>query len=778
MLFFILLPVGLIAQDNLSVTFSIKGGIYSEPQDVELSSLEGSSIFYSKDGSYPNMSSIKYSGVPILTDSISVIRAVSYHEGKKSSINTQSFFCNRAHSLPIVSISSDPSNFWDFGTGIYVKGCCADSTMPYYGANFWKSWEKPCNIEIYQPDGEQCINQRAGMSLFGGYSRMLPQKSIAIIARKKFGKSRFEYPIFQERNTKKYKSFIVRNSGGDFKKTQLRDAFMTQLAKPTGVAIQAYEPAIVYINGVYWGIQNIREKISEHYLKSNFKVNKDNVDILRHNGVKRHGYSKNYKHLLYFLRSNDLSDNQSIDSLSKFMNIQDFINYNICEIYSGNQDAGGNIRYFRERTSTAKWRWIFYDLDLGLSNDKREGYKENTLLKFTTASNEVWPNPSWSTFIIRSLLINKKLEEQYINTFSDLLNTAFHSDTAEQLLTRMKEKIATEIPYHQKRWGASVKNWNDNIEIVRTFIRERPEYLKGHLIEKFGLDDMVNIKIAIPEGHICKIRLNTLYLKNSFTGDYFNSVPITVSVKPKHDYEFVGWKGRKETTAILVVNPEKNMTLEPILRPRDSSLHKDGIIINEISLKQVMGDSVGDWIELYNRTDQSINLNGWSLSKLKFSKRFLITDEVIIGPKTYIVLARSKSNVIQAYNLNELDVSGDLGFGLSKEGDVVKLYDKDEKIVDYVRYDDIYGAIDSSFTLAMISPDSSRLDALNWLIQDPTPLEINSSYKTFLFEEANAKEFKRNALIFGGIVLLFIVLIGAVFARRSYKKRQVLKNLN
>ena len=73
---------------------------------------------------------------------------------------------------------------------------------------------------------------------------------------------------------------------------------MTQLAKPTGVAIQEYEPAIVFINGEYWGIQNIREKINEYYLAQNYGVDKDNVDILRQNGVRRHGYSKNYKKLL------------------------------------------------------------------------------------------------------------------------------------------------------------------------------------------------------------------------------------------------------------------------------------------------------------------------------------------------------------------------------------------------------------------------------------------------------------------------------------------------
>ena len=107
-------------------------------------------------------------------------------------------------------------------------------------------------------------------------------KSLAIISRKKYEKKYFKYPIFKEKSIKKYKSFILRNSGGDFNKTHFRDALITQLTRPVNLPIQAYQPVVLYINGVYWGIHNAREKINEHYLKGNFGANPDSVTIMKH----------------------------------------------------------------------------------------------------------------------------------------------------------------------------------------------------------------------------------------------------------------------------------------------------------------------------------------------------------------------------------------------------------------------------------------------------------------------------------------------------------------
>ncbi|MFD1553030.1 hypothetical protein DNU06_11930 [Putridiphycobacter roseus] len=738
------------------------GGKFEAPVYVKLVADSAESIYYTLDGSAP------HSGTTLYVDSIyvqdvAVIRAVAYQNGVRSKVKTQSYFCDRAYDLPIISIVSEPGNFWSYDKGIFEKGCCADSTMPYYGANFWKSWEYECNVELYSKKGKKCFNQLAGMSLFGGYSRMLPQKSLAIIARSKYGKKRFEYPIFKERKNKKYKSFIIRNSGGDFKRTQLRDAFMTQLAKPTGVAVQAYEPAIVFINGRYWGIQNLREKISEHYLAANFDVDKDKVDILRHNGVKRHGYSTQYKFLLKFLRTQDLTLETVKDSLGKFMDLHDYIRYNISEVYSDNKDAGGNIRYFKERKPKAKWRWIFYDLDMGLSNDDRTGYASNTLGKFTTFSNEKWPNPGWSTFIIRTLLQNEDLKVQYINTFSDYLNTYFHADTALRLWHKMSKKIENEIPYHQKRWGANVKNWEDNLAIVEKFVRLRPEHLWQHLKIKFELDTTVQIEFTHPGDSVCDVTFNSLQLKESYSGLYFKGIPQTIKVKPKHDYELIGWEGLAEKTEKIVFTADQAMQLKPIIVAKDSSEYRHQIIINEVSFNQVDSDTTGDWIELYNRSNESVDLYQWRVTDRSFKKGYVIEEHITLKPNDLLVIGSTAVNGFQITDLN---------FGLSKKGEQIKVYDANGFLVDVMKYNNEFAVIDSSFSLALIHVDSLGLRPDNWVVEAVTPGMDNNGYlsilETLKFEK-EAKERQERWLMIGGVALTVFVLL-FIFIRRRKKK--------
>jgi hypothetical protein len=742
-----------------------QGGIYNGETVVTLTSSPEAKIYYTLDGAEPNSSSFRYSQ-PITVKTVNVIRAVAYLNGKKSPIATESYFCDRSYTLPVISIATNPANLWDYDVGIYVMGCCADTIEPYVGANFWKDWEKRANIEMYEPNGELCFNQTAGINLFGGFSRMLPQKSLAVFARSKYGNNRFEYPIFPERDIDEYKSFIIRNAGGDFRRAHLRDAFMTQLAKPTGVAIQAYRPAIVFLNGEYWGIQNIREKISEHYLDDNFDVDKDNVDILRHNGVVRHGTSKNYKQLLQFLRSNDLKNDSIVEHLRTFMDVDDFIRYNIAETYSDNRDAGGNIRYWREREDGAKWRWVFYDLDLGLGNNEPNGYKNNTLKKFTNANAEAWPDPAWSTFIIRKLLENEKLKYQYINTFADHLNTVYHQDTAVKLLRSMALAIDDEMVFHVKRWKTSHENWKYHVARVEEFVQNRPTYVRQHIQEKFGLDGTSKVNIDHPGVDVAEIKFNSIKVEKYFEGIYFNNVPVTISVKPKHDYVFVGWEGRSEKTKKLQVILNSNLSLKPIFEPRKRSVWSDSIVLNELCVYQVEKDSSDDWIELYNRSNETINLSNWGITDGDFKGRFKLPENTLLKAHEFLIIAKNPVSFGLVYG-DTLPVIGDLNFGLKAEGELIKLYDDLGQIVDSLTYDNVENKELKSWNRRHPNDLGNGLD--DWTLEYPRPGKMSMEHELFLKAEAEKAHWKKVYFISGGG--FFFILLAGLVSYRLFKKR-------
>lgn len=766
---FLLVAQLLLGQDKPELTFSPIGGVYDSGTTVTLDAGEGATIYYSLDGTIPSSGSNRYTK-PIVVNEVALIRAVAYKSGKRSAVVTNTYVCDRPYDLPVVSLATDPENLWNFEYGIYVEGCCADTIEPHMGANYWMDWERSANIEMYDEEGELCFNQGCGINIFGGFSRMLPMKSLAVFARSKYGDNRFRYPIFPEREEDEYKSFILRNSGGDFKRTHIRDAFMTQLAKPTGVAIQAYRPAVVFINGKYWGIQNIREKISEHYLKSNYGVDKDNVDILRQNGVKRHGYSTNYKKLLAYLRQNDLADDSNVEKLRTFMDVDDFIRYNIAEVYSDNRDAGGNIRYWRERNDSAKWRWVYYDIDQGLGNNAPQGYKRNTLLKFTSVNNEKWPDPPWSTFIIRSLLKNKKLENQYINTFADHLNTVYHADTANRLMDEMVAVIDDEMKFHQKRWGASYKNWKHHLGIMRKFISLRPYYCRNHIMAKFGLEDTLNISISHPGEDICDLQFNSLDLKSDFEGVYFKNVEVQLTVVPDHDYEFVGWADGSDEGPVRTFKPQSDISIEPIVKPKPKSHFADKLFFNEISFYQPEADTSKDWVELYNNTDNSIDLSDFVFTERSFKKGWKIPAGTVISPKGYLLLVQDKESFDANYEVDTWPKVGDFGFGLSSKGELVRLYDNKGFLVDSITYTPYCNDLpDSTFTIALTHPDSCASNTA-WMKERPNPGSINDTYQDYLDTEEK-KRYWTKVFYIGGGSFFFISVVG-ILLFRSYRKRK------
>lgn len=760
------------SQDTL-LHFSKRGGVYpGQTFDITLQPINDTvKIFYTLDGSYPDGDATFYHR-PLHIDKNTVVRAVGYFKGKKGKTITQSYFVDREYSIPVVSITCNPEDLFSEERGIYAMGCCADTTMPYMGANFWKTWERRANFELYETDNKQALNQEVSIKIFGGFSVALPQKSLAIYARKRYGDNRFRYPIFPEKDIKKYKNFVLRNSGGDFNRTQLKDAFMTQMVKNRGVSIQAYRPAVVFLNGAYWGIQNLREKLNEYYLKYNFDLDKDSVFILRHNGEVQIGdYStkKQYRSVLNYMKENDMSKEEHLEYVKSKFDVYNYIRYNIAETYSDNRDAGGNIRYWRYDSDTAKWRWLLYDTDMGLGTDHPKGYMRNTVDKFTKINNEAWPDPPWSTFIIRKLLEHPEMEDYYINTFADFLNTSLHQDSALNLLNRMIDGIDEEMPYHHRRWKGSDNAWQYQLGIVKTFVKKRPFYLRQYIVEKFALSDTSRVTFELPKKGLKKFQLNTLRIDrySEFKGQYFVGTAIPYQIETPYDYEFVGWEGEgfKQLDSNHISITANKAHIKPVVQPKPKS-EVLGVVINEWSLKQTATQDSEDWIEIYNHSGKAISFIGWTLRDEKDDHIFEMPS-ITLQPEGYIVIAQNKHVFDSVYNNEVQYVYGDIDFGFSASGDQVRLYDSKGFMVDSLTYDTLaYGAFKSKKTLNREHPGKS-----GWSFADPTPGKINVPYALHLQQKEDEQKLKEAIKFWSVVGGIAVVITGvAIYLLRRYYK--------
>ena len=412
-------------------SISTQSGFYSSSINVSVShSLQDVTIRYTNDGTIPEPTSIVYS-IPIQIDSTSVLRFRAFKNGYTPSITeTRTYFINEQTDLPVFSLVTDPANFFSDTSGIYVAGTngiidnC--STEP---RNWNQDWERPVSLEFFEFDKSLAFKVNTGVKINGGCSRLYPEKSLAFFFRGEYGNDKLRYRLFDDIPVYEYNNFILRSSGQDWWRTMFRDA-MVQTLVEQGMKLdyQDYRPSILFINGEYWGIHNIREKLNEHYVFYHHGVDKDNIDLIEISKgiVANSGDVAAYNEMINFLSTNNMADPANYEYIKSIVDIDEYIDYQIAQIYAANGDwPGSNMKLWRERAAGSKWRWMIYDLDFTFGGNAQGLATTNTLAQATATNGPAWPNPPWSTLMLRKLLDNPDFKNEFIQRFAAHVNTTF-----------------------------------------------------------------------------------------------------------------------------------------------------------------------------------------------------------------------------------------------------------------------------------------------------------------------------------------------------------------
>jgi len=464
--------------------FSAQGGFYTSPLSLSISSPEDSTvIYYTTDGSVPGPGSKIYTK-PLDIESTSVISARAYKNGYlPSHVVTNTYLFEPGNGFATISITTDPENLWDEDTGIYVMGKHAEPEYPYKGANFWQEWEKPAHIEFYETDGSLAFSLDAGISIHGEYTRAADQKSFAIEARKKYGSEYINYPVFPEKNLSRYQSIILRNSGQDNGNTKIRDVLISRLMKGTGIDYQAYRPAVLYLNGEYWGLYTLRESTDKYFLSfNNHLPNPENLDIIEGNNRVHQGDDSQFRSVLQYIRSHDLSVDEYYEHVKTLIDVDNFIDYQIAVIYAANTD-NGNIKFWRERTPGSKWRWILFDFDMAFRRVDHDTVSHVFNPEGTGAGN--W----FSTTIQMGLLQNDEFKEEFLRRFAYHLNNTFEPNHVISVIDELASEIEPGIQRNFKKWTGSYNLWKECVKKLKDFITGRPYYVKMYIQRYFGLTD-------------------------------------------------------------------------------------------------------------------------------------------------------------------------------------------------------------------------------------------------------------------------------------------------
>jgi Leucine-rich repeat (LRR) protein len=601
-------------------SFSRRGGFYDEPFELELTSHEpNAAIYYTLDGSTPTEKSTRYAGsVPIkyLVDprrdvfTGTAVRAkVVAKNGGSSKVVTRTYFVDPAktnrHTLPVISLVTDHAYLFDKTIGIY------------HPANYVKrgrSWERPVSIEFYEPDGTLGFAINGGVRIHGGTSRQYAQKSLKLYTRPEYDSPDiFKYRLFpgltktgSDEPLDEFKALILRNSGNDWLYTMIRDVLMQGLVeKSRAMETQASRPAIVFINGTYWGLYNLTERYDEYYIAMNYNVSPDRVAILENNALVKRGGPEDrndYLKLRDYVKTHDMSDPAHYRHAAESMDMPSYIEYYAANIYFHNSDwPHNNIAFWRIRPEGAgsdappgqdgRWRWMLYGTDYGFACKSPAARKTNThyinifqnkygTLKGRSANTLEWavlPRDGrfleeWPNVLFRKLLDNEEFRIGFINHLADQLNSSFHPERVRQRIDEMQETLEPEMEAHIRRWKVigSMENWRKHVEVLRWFAEERPEYVRQHIIDHFKLSGCANVSLRADtqKGHVringLKISPETPGIQNpdSWTGIYFQDIPVKIAAIPEPGYRFAGWEGidRSEAEITLVLKDDVTLT--------------------------------------------------------------------------------------------------------------------------------------------------------------------------------------------------------------------------
>lgn len=458
---------------SFAPTFSLKPGIYNEDVTIELSGM--GDIYYTLDGSIPTNYSNKYKG-SINLSKTAVIKAISYENGKvKSDVITNSYIVNENHTLPVVSLSTNNSDY------------------KYLINNAWSDIEIKGHIEFYEDNGSFSIP--CGIKMFGGNARSQAKKSFAIKFKSKYGESNLKYKIFDNRDTSIYNSIVLRSGSTDTFDISdntygafFRDILGTSLVDEyTNVDTQAYKTVVLYINGKYYGVMNIREKVDDDFIEEHYNVDSSKLNMIQ--GVAKSTYLETkygsrsfYDQILSYVKNNDMRKESNYNYIKEKIDIENYIDFWIAELFTANNDII-NIRYFSHPDiDNGKMKMVFYDLDYAF------WYKDRNYYNYMAT---LYPPSTYysDTTLLVNLLKNEEFKNTFLERLSYNLKNTWSKENVLKKYNEIYESIYPEMERNQKRWDLTMQGWISACEDLKDFLENRSKYVLKHTKAYFNLSN-------------------------------------------------------------------------------------------------------------------------------------------------------------------------------------------------------------------------------------------------------------------------------------------------
>lgn len=529
------------------VTVSLPGGFYSSNQTVTLGSA-GGTIRYTLDGSNPRSSSAMYSSAIPIT-ATTVLRACCFEDGKvPGPVITRTFFRNETlGNVAYVSLVADPETLFGDVIGIYKNK--HEPVTGGFGLNaVYKGKDAPGNVEFFASGGAPGFSVGCGIRIGGENNWVHPQKALNLAIRGKYGDDNVTANIFPDTGVPVYSGLTLRDGGDNWDKDMLRDGIFPKLAHGfLNVDTADYRPSVVFINGAYFGIHDIRQRWDETWFAQQYHIPADKIDHLLYGHVissattlgADKGDTVDWLDLLNFLDTADLTTAANWSYVESKIDVDSFMDFVISESYGNNTAWHHNREFWKEKSPGAKWRWFLTDMDRTLATSTLTGVMKDML-----GSEEV---------LVR-LKRNSAFMQRLAQRYAAHMASTFKPSRVKAIVTAMDVEDSALVPRHAARWapdGTTVSRRNSNIQNIKDYADQRAANVYDELTSQLGTGNAVNFTLGVNNPSQGGVRVQGIPVEPS-TFKIFPNAPFTLEAVPAPGFAFTGWTGTTGGASVSV----------------------------------------------------------------------------------------------------------------------------------------------------------------------------------------------------------------------------------
>lgn len=487
-----------------------------------------------------------------------VIQAIAIAPGNiQSPVYSQTYFIGTPFleytHIPILSLIVSEYDLFNYERGIYVPGIQQDPyNMPSLQGNQFqrgRQWERPVHVSLFDTSTHIIFSQHAGIRIHGKTSRQYAHKSFRLYARNRYDTSSFLFP-FEHSQTQR--RVILRTSGQDHDMTYFRDALAAILMKNSKLLVQDYIPVHLFLNGEYWGLINVRERIDNTFFTQEFGIPKHAIELVQN----WHFVPDDYQQFRQYLDTVHPQSNTLYTTVTNTISLPSFIDKTIADVFFGNIDI--HWKMWRNKTDeNPQWKWILWDMDCGFDLPIQSDIAWHTPGNISINHLQHYLQDYRTEdvhFELQKLLQNTLIQQEFIARFTILMNSYLSPHTLLYTIDSISNMLAPAMPFHISRWKESegipsLAQWKQQVEQVRNFSLHRHNFVYEHLTAVFNLQGISKVSIMQPKHadiyvsgeNLCALLATQLKHAETWTARLFYNIPIELYAVPHANKTFKGW---------------------------------------------------------------------------------------------------------------------------------------------------------------------------------------------------------------------------------------------